>query len=94
MIKAVIPEVVHEPFHEPAHEPLLRIREIRLHLNTELGYSVPESTLKRWKRTLGIRAENGKYTIADRDLLMSIGRWFRMGGKLQDFHEWQAQLQK
>jgi hypothetical protein len=71
------------------------IKEIRHFLHKKLDRQVPESTLKRWKKTLGIRADTQyRYTDHDRDLLLSIGRWFKEGGTLQEFLEWQAKLQQ
>jgi hypothetical protein len=68
-------------------------RDIMAAIFRKVGKHPPESTFKRWKTILHIKASaDHKYTAADRDYLIMIAAWFSHGGTEKGFHNQMAQL--
>jgi hypothetical protein len=60
---------------------LYTINDVRFFLKRRLGRAIPPATLKRWKRVLGVTADQvgseWLYSQDDIDALVTLGKWLR-----------------
>jgi hypothetical protein len=77
---------------DPSRDELTK-QDILTAIFRKVGKRPPESTFKRWKQILQIKASpDHKYTTADRDYLIMLAAWFDAGGTEKGFHDQMAQL--